>query len=72
MILRIMTPYYHLKQDVGYPPIDGYTPRLGLFPESSYLGEFNLGPVVDVREAQHAKYVSAPDLGGWLLYISAC
>lgn len=29
MVLRIMTPYFHLGQGSDFPPIDGYTPQLG-------------------------------------------
>lgn len=56
MVLRIMTPYYHLKQDEGFPQIDGYTPKLNFFAESSYLYKFELGPIVDVRKEEHTKY----------------
>jgi beta-glucosidase len=58
MILRIMTPYYHLNQDAGFPQIDGYTPKLNFFPESAYTSNFSFGPIVDVRSEQHTKYAS--------------
>ncbi|KAF9692889.1 hypothetical protein EKO04_009060 [Ascochyta lentis] len=62
MVLRIMTPYFHLNQDVDFPPIDGYTPRLGFFGASGYPYNFSLGPIVDVRqEQQHAQLIR--DLG---------
>jgi beta-glucosidase len=61
MVLRIMTPYYHLNQDVDFPPVDGYTPRLGFFGSSGYLYNFTLGPIVDVRQQQHAQLIR--DLG---------
>lgn len=46
MILRIMTPFYYLGQDVGYPAVDGSTQPLGFFPKSGYVHEFPLGPLV--------------------------
>lgn len=61
MVLRIMTPYFHLNQDVNFPPVDGYTPLLGFFGSSGYLYNFTLGPIVDVRQEQHAQLIR--DLG---------
>ena len=59
MILRIMTPYYHLNQDEGFPKIDEYTPKLNFFPQSAYTFNFSYGPIVDVRSEQHTKYASS-------------
>lgn len=43
MIIRIMTPYFHLKQDEGYPTVDPSGADLNTFtPRSSWLKEFNL------------------------------
>lgn len=61
MVLRIMTPYYFHGQDNNFPPIDGYTPKLGFAPESNYVNNFTLGPVVDVRREEHEKLIR--DLG---------
>ncbi|KAJ4376087.1 hypothetical protein N0V83_001368 [Neocucurbitaria cava] len=61
MALRIMTPYFFLNQDADFPPVDGYTPKLGFFPQANYVYNFTLGPVVDVREKEHAKLIR--DLG---------
>lgn len=61
MIHRIMTPYYYLKQDIGYPPVDGYSGKLGFFPHENYVYNFTLGPVVDVRTAETKKLIR--DLG---------
>ncbi|CAG5158099.1 uncharacterized protein ALTATR162_LOCUS4982 [Alternaria atra] len=61
MVLRIMTPYFHLGQDADFPPIDGYTPHLGFFGASGYAHNFMLGPTVDVRSQQHAQLIR--DLG---------
>jgi beta-glucosidase len=55
MILRIMTPYFHLNQDADFPPVDGYSPKLNFFPESAYKYTFDIGPIVDVRKEQHAR-----------------
>ena len=61
MVLRIMTPYFHLNQDVDFPPVDGYTPRLGFYGPGPYPYNFTLGPIVDVRQEQHSKLIR--DLG---------
>ena len=53
MILRIMTPYYFLNQDSGYPEVDGSTVPINFFSTSDYRHEFPLGPTVDVREDHH-------------------
>ncbi|QMW39247.1 beta-glucosidase G [Aspergillus flavus] len=43
MIVRIMTPYYWLGQDQGYPEIDPSSADLNTFsPRSTWLREFNL------------------------------
>ena len=57
MVLRIMTPYFYLGQDADFPPIDGYTPRLGFFGASGYSHNFTLGPTVDVRHRKHANLI---------------
>lgn len=61
MVLRIMTPFFFLGQDVNFPPIDGYTPNLGFFPGMAYADNFTLGPMVDVRKEEHSKLIR--DLG---------
>lgn len=51
MCRRIMTPYFYLGQNSGYPPVDGYEPELNFFPLSNYAYNFSLGPAnVDVRD----------------------
>jgi beta-glucosidase len=59
MMLRILTPYFHLNQDVDFPPIDGYTQRLAN--SQSYPFNYTIGPIVDARQAQHAQLIR--DLG---------
>ncbi|KAL1643209.1 hypothetical protein SLS61_009358 [Didymella pomorum] len=61
MVLRVMTPYFHLGQDHDYPPIDGYTPKLGFYGASGYPYNFTLGPVVDARNQRHTQHIR--DLG---------
>lgn len=59
MIIRIMTPYFHLKQDQDFPGVDPATGYLNTFSpidtwtrDWNMTGEFN----TDVR-ADHAKYI---------------
>ncbi|CAO2651774.1 Nn.00g000570.m01.CDS01 [Neocucurbitaria sp. VM-36] len=61
MVLRILTPYFFLNQDVDFPPVDGYTPNIGFYPQANFVYNFTLGPIVDVREEEHAKLIR--DLG---------
>ncbi|KAK4119660.1 glycoside hydrolase family 3 protein [Parathielavia appendiculata] len=43
MIVRIMTPYYALGQDTGFPTVDPSTADLNTFsPRNTWLTEFNL------------------------------
>lgn len=60
MILRVLTPYYHLGQDVDFPVIDESTVPWSIYPREDWRYNFTLGPLVDVR-AQHAKIIR--DLG---------
>lgn len=67
MVLRIMTPYYFLNQDSGFPPVDGYTPRIGFYPRSNYVYNFTLGPIVDVRQQEHATSIRNLGAAGTVL-----
>ncbi|KAH7408303.1 glycoside hydrolase superfamily [Phaeosphaeria sp. MPI-PUGE-AT-0046c] len=67
MVLRIMTPYYHLGQDASYPPIDGYTPKLSFYPGSNYVSNFTLGPIVDARKEEHTKLIRELGAAGTVL-----
>ncbi|KAF2844281.1 glycoside hydrolase family 3 protein [Plenodomus tracheiphilus IPT5] len=67
MALRIMTPYFHLGQDADFPPIDGYTPKIGFYLQSEYEHNFTLGPVVDVRRQEHAKLIRHLGAAGTVL-----
>jgi beta-glucosidase len=66
MVLRIMTPYYLLNQDVKFPPIDGSGKPMGFFPESGYVHDFPVGPTVDVR-ANHASLIRELGAAGTVL-----
>ncbi|KAF2185914.1 glycoside hydrolase family 3 protein [Zopfia rhizophila CBS 207.26] len=67
MILRIMTPYYFLGQDSGYPQLDGSTYTSGgFFPKQNWVHEFPTGPTVDVRE-NHASLIRELGAAGTVL-----
>lgn len=65
MVLRIMTPYYHLNQDTNFPPVDGSTAKLGFFPNVDF-SHFTLGPTVDVRK-DHARLIRELGAAGTVL-----
>ncbi|SMR51682.1 unnamed protein product [Zymoseptoria tritici ST99CH_3D1] len=66
-IRRIMTPYFHLKQDTDYPPIDGSSPALNNRNPSSFNYTFTFGPAdVDVRE-NHADHIRELGAAGIVL-----
>ncbi|KAI5204983.1 hypothetical protein E4T42_02997 [Aureobasidium subglaciale] len=68
MINRIMTPYYHLKQDTDFPPIDPSGALNGFFGASASTVEFPLGSVanVDVRD-NHAPLIRELGAAGTVL-----
>ncbi|KAF2215796.1 glycoside hydrolase family 3 protein [Cercospora zeae-maydis SCOH1-5] len=67
MARRIMTPYFHLKQETQYPPIDGSTPDLQGDSVADYKYNFTLGPSnVDVRD-QHAQHIRELGAAGIVL-----
>lgn len=67
MIRRIMTPYFFLKQDEDFPPIDGSSPALNNNNPSQYNYTFNLGPSdVDVRD-DHADLIRELGAAGIVL-----
>ncbi|KJX94631.1 beta-glucosidase g like protein [Zymoseptoria brevis] len=66
-IRRIMTPYFHLKQDTDYPPIDGSSLALNNRNPSSFNYTFTFGPSdVDVRE-NHADHIRELGAAGIVL-----
>ncbi|KAF2793161.1 glycoside hydrolase family 3 protein [Melanomma pulvis-pyrius CBS 109.77] len=66
MVLRIMTPYYFLEQDTGYPLVDETSEPLNFFPKANYVHEFPLGPLVDVRK-DHAAHIRKLGAAGTVL-----
>ncbi|KAL5392154.1 hypothetical protein DPSP01_000674 [Paraphaeosphaeria sporulosa] len=66
MILRVMTPYYHLGQDVGFPVVDESTVPLSFFSRADWKYNYTLGPMVDVR-AQHSKLIRELGAAGTVL-----
>ncbi|KAF2475113.1 uncharacterized protein BDR25DRAFT_381899 [Lindgomyces ingoldianus] len=66
MILRIMTPYYLLNQDAGYPGVDASAVPLGFFPGENYVHQFPLSPLVDVRGG-HASLIRQLGAAGTVL-----
>ncbi|KAK7544479.1 avenacinase [Phyllosticta citribraziliensis] len=57
MILRIMTPYFHLGQDKDFPPVDKSSAEINGKAESSFGFPFELGPIVDVRTEEHTQFI---------------
>ncbi|KAF2089190.1 glycoside hydrolase family 3 protein [Saccharata proteae CBS 121410] len=55
MILRILTPYYHLGQDQDFPSID--TSSAAMTDQSTWEFNYTLGPMVDVRSDEHTKLI---------------
>jgi beta-glucosidase len=68
MIKRIMTPFYHLKQDTDFPPIDPSGAVNGFFGAAASTVQFPLGSVanVDVR-ANHATLIRELGSAGTVL-----
>ncbi|KAL5415720.1 hypothetical protein PMIN03_002496 [Paraphaeosphaeria minitans] len=66
MILRVMTPYYHLGQDFGFPVVDESTVPLSFFSRADWRYNYTLGPIVDVC-AQHAKLIRQLGAAGTVL-----
>jgi len=67
MCRRIMTPYFYLGQDSGYPPIDASSGALNFFPLANYEYNFTYGPAnVDVRD-DHADLIRELGAAGIVL-----
>ncbi|CAI6332454.1 unnamed protein product [Periconia digitata] len=66
MVLRIMTPYYLLNQDVDFPKVDGSTVPISFFSEKDWRFNFTLGETVDVR-ADHHKLIRELGAAGTVL-----
>lgn len=67
MAKRIMTPYFRLKQNQNYPPIDPSGAGLNFFPPEDYLFNYTYGPEnVDVRD-DHASLIRELGAAGIVL-----
>ncbi|KAK9369477.1 glycosyl hydrolase family 3 N terminal domain-containing protein [Lipomyces kononenkoae] len=67
MARRIMTPYFHLGQDLDYPPIDLESGDLNVLGVQPYLDTFKYGPAnVDVRQT-HAQLIRELAAAGTVL-----
>ena len=68
MILRIMTPYYQLNQDQGYPTIDPSVVPLNFFAPSTWVYDFDLNGTSDrdVR-ANHGQHIREMGSAGTVL-----
>ncbi|KXT05832.1 hypothetical protein AC578_1018 [Pseudocercospora eumusae] len=67
MCLRIMIPYFHLKQNKHFPPIDGSSSDLNSISPSIFNYSFPVGPShVDVR-ADHAEHIRLLGAAGIVL-----
>ncbi|CAK4030678.1 glycoside hydrolase family 3 [Lecanosticta acicola] len=68
MAHRILTPYFYLGQDSGFPAIDGDTPSTQTtWPQSTYRYNFTYGPSsVDVRD-NHAELIRELGAAGTVL-----
>ncbi|OCL12415.1 glycoside hydrolase family 3 protein [Glonium stellatum] len=66
MIRRIMTPYFYLGQNSGYPAVDGSGVPLNFFAKSTWVDQFTLGPTQDVRD-NHASLIRELGSAGTVL-----
>ncbi|KAK5019822.1 hypothetical protein LTR39_000107 [Cryomyces antarcticus] len=69
MIRRIMTPYFYLGQDQGFPTVDPSGVPLNFFPPSTWVAEFDLNGTSnrDVR-ANHAGLIRELGAAGTVLF----
>ncbi|KAK8237632.1 putative beta-glucosidase [Phyllosticta capitalensis] len=57
MVLRIMTPYFHLGQDKSFPLVDKSSADINGVAKSNFGYDFELGPIVDVRTEEHTQFI---------------
>ncbi|KAL1634356.1 hypothetical protein SLS56_002366 [Neofusicoccum ribis] len=70
MVLRVLTPYFHLGQDKDYPKVDAYSNVLNGKAESTWDYEFQVGDeadVVDLRSDETAKFIRESAANGTVL-----
>ncbi|KAK9326806.1 glycosyl hydrolase family 3 N terminal domain-containing protein [Lipomyces starkeyi] len=67
MARRIMSPYFHLRQDMDYPPIDMESGNLNILGVQPYFDTFKFGRAnVDVRQT-HAQLIRELAAAGTVL-----
>ncbi|KAF2759088.1 avenacinase [Pseudovirgaria hyperparasitica] len=67
MVLRILTPYFHLHQDENFPPVDETTGSLNFFGAREADKIFKQGPLVDARGEGHADLIRELGAAGTVL-----
>ncbi|EOD46699.1 putative beta-glucosidase 1 protein [Neofusicoccum parvum] len=70
MVLRVLTPYFHLGQDKDFPKVDAYSNVLNGKAESTWDYEFQVGDeadVVDLRSEETAKFIRESAANGTVL-----
>ncbi|KAF5849059.1 hypothetical protein GGP41_006003 [Bipolaris sorokiniana] len=67
MVLRIMTPYYLLGQDRGYPAIDTYTTQLKFLPEPVYTHNYTYSPGSNYRNDEATQLIRKLGASGTVL-----
>ncbi|OJD36931.1 beta-glucosidase g [Diplodia corticola] len=70
MILRVLTPYFHLGQDQDFPKVDAYSATLNGKAASTWLYDFQVGTedeVVDLRSDETAQFIRESAANGTVL-----
>ena len=67
MIVRIMTPYYQLRQDTNFPAIDISSATLGFSQPGSWKYEFNFSTSTQDVRGDHARLVREGGAAGAVL-----
>ncbi|KAL0262517.1 hypothetical protein SLS55_001485 [Diplodia seriata] len=70
MILRVLTPYFHLGQDQDFPKVDAYSSILNGKAESTWLYNFQVGTedeVADLRSDETAQFIRESAANGTIL-----
>lgn len=70
MVLRVLTPYFHLGQDKDYPKVDAYSATLNGKAASTWLYDFQVGTeeeVVDLRNEETTQFIRESAANGTIL-----
>ncbi|KAF4541774.1 Beta-glucosidase 1 [Lasiodiplodia theobromae] len=70
MVLRVLTPYFHLGQDQDFPKVDAYSNILNGKAESTWVNSFEVGTeeeVVDLRSDETAQFIRESAANGTVL-----